>query len=217
MRQIGRNKAAGRSWTSSILLVASAALAFFWVETFVVGFLEADNGYSHVEHAISLLTLADPPLGLLHRVSFVVLALAALAFAYLVVVWYQKNVWAKRLFVVFLVLHAIGRAAEGFFLWNPDSPGSIPSLLHQSLGMLGVVAMIPIPFLASMIAKGGQASSHLYRASLAFGIIFLGLFVVGVVLSLLPLGLGQRLGFLIWYGWLVYFGFSSRKKGRTSV
>ena len=194
-----------------ILIFSVAVTILFWVETFVLGFMEAGKGYSQIQHTISLLMLADPPLGVIHRFSFIFLGAAIFGYAF--ITWKQgaEKTIALYALVGLLVLHGIGRFAEAVFLWDPDAPTGISSMLHQALGAAGVIAMIPIPFLAARVVSQKYSNSNIQKVSILFGIAFLILFAAGIIFSLIPPGLGQRIGFILWYLWLIFFILNFRK------
>lgn len=178
---------------------ATGAIIFFWVAVFVAGFL-ATPAYSHVDHALSTLGLADSPYGVIAGSAFVVLGLASLLLA-----GYFWKVAAPfdglaRSIVVLLVIHGVGRIGEGLF---PPLEGSVAGTLHSVFGVPAVLAMPVLPFVFAAWA-GRCERVRLSRVSLVLGVVFVVLMLLGVAARLFPLGLGQRAGFALWYVWLIW-------------
>lgn len=178
---------------------ATGAIIVFWVTVFAAGFL-ATPAYSHVDHALSTLGLADPPFGLIARSAFVVLGLASLLLAK-----YCREVAAPlngltRSIIVLLVVHGVGRIGEGLF---PPLEGAATGTLHLLFGFPAVLAMPVLPFVLAAWARRSR-HAQLSRLSLVVGVVFAVLMILGVAASLFPLGLGQRAGFALWYVWLIW-------------
>jgi hypothetical membrane protein len=181
-----------------------AGVLLFWVITMVLGFIQP--GYSHVERAVSELGMVGAPYSLIQRANFVVLGSAMIAFAIAAYRAYPSSGLRHWLAPGLLVLHGLGRMGEGFFAWNPTLPGSLVNSLHTVSGMLAVLTMILIVFALYWMMRGAEVSKKLQWYTLATGALFVFLFVVFGPVGLgpsIPLGLGQRVGFLIWYLWVV--------------
>lgn len=184
----------GSRWTTAVWSIIA-----FWIITFVAGLL-ATPPYSHAEHALSTLGLADFPFGLIARLAFVVLGLGVLLLA-----TYFRRLAAPlagtgQVVVILLVIHGVGRLGEGVFPPVGDGPVRI---LHLLFGVPAVLAMAILPFtLWAWARRSGRA--QLARPSLGFGIVFVVLMILGMAAALLPNGLGQRVGFALWYVWLIW-------------
>ncbi len=179
--------------------LATIAVVVFWITVLVTGFV-ATPAYSHVDHALSTLGLADSPYGIIARAAFVVLGLGSLLLA----THFRKMAAPlDRLaltVVILLVVHGVGRIGEGLF---PPTNGAIVGTLHAIFGVPAVLAMPVLPFVFAVWARGSRRA-RLARWSLVFGVVFAVLMVLGVVMMLFPLGLGQRMGFAIWYIWVIW-------------
>jgi hypothetical membrane protein len=184
----------GSSWAA-----ATGAIIVFWVAVFVAGFL-ATPAYSHVDHALSTLGLADSPFGVVARSAFVVLGLANLLLAaYFRKVAAPLDVLARSI-VILLVVHGVGRIGEGLF---PPLEGAVTGTLHPVFGIPAVLAMPVLPFVFAAWARRSRRV-QLSRVSLVFGVVFVVLMILGVAAQVFPLGLGQRAGFALWYVWLIW-------------
>ncbi len=179
-------------------------VGLFWVLTMVLGFAQAD--YSHLERAVSELGMVGAPFGPVQRANFVLLGLAMMAFAVATHRAFAGRGLQHWLAPALLVGHGLGRMGEGIFAWNPGTPDLLVNRLHLVFGIPAVLSMIPSVFAVFWMTGPGAGRRGLRRYTLATGAVFLLLFLVlgpGGPGSAVPLGLGQRIGFLIWYLWVV--------------
>lgn len=176
----------------------------FWAITIVLGFLQP--GYSHIDRAVSELGMVGAPYGLIQRANFVLLGAGMIAFAIAVHRAFPSSGLRHWFAPGLLVLHGLGRMGEGIFAWNPTLPGSLVNSVHRLSGVLAVLTMILIVFALYSMMKAAEVGKKLQWYTLGTGALFSLLFVVFGPVGLgpsVPLGLGQRAGFLIWYLWVV--------------
>ncbi len=158
MIEANRRQPYTSSGERSLLWLSVGVIILLGLETFVVGFLEADPGYNRLEHPASLLTLANPRLGTIHRLSLTILAAGVLGYVCMAAQRPARDELRKRLIAGFLLLYTGGCAAEEIFPWNHEAPASLRGLLHRSPGIVGVRSKIPISFLASLLARESTVS-----------------------------------------------------------
>lgn len=183
----------------SLWWLGTVAVVVFWASVLVTGFV-ATPPYSHVEFALSTLGLADSPYGIIARVAFGVLGAGILLLAAHFRVMAAPVERLAMTVLLLLVIHGVGRIGEGLF---PPTTGTTVGTIHSVFGVPAVLAMPVIPFVVSVWARG-SGNTRLARWSLVFGVLFAILMVLGVLLTLFPQGLGQRLGFGVWYTWLIW-------------
>ncbi len=97
------------------------------------------------------------------------------------------------------------------FSFDLANPTSLTSMLHSLFGVLGFLAMVFVPFVATLSFKRDGKWENLYSYTTATGIVFLLLLLlfIGILPSFgvsIPSGLGQRIGFGIWYLWMAAVG-----------
>ena len=170
--------------------------------TFTLGFIEPT--YSHLDHAVSALGMVGAPNSVIQRANFILLGFAMFAFALHCAI---PGSGLRHWFAPGLVLvHGLGRMGEGIFAWNPASPRPSANLLLMVSGMAAVLSMILIVFAIYWMTRTAEVGRKLQRYALATGALFIFMFIVIGRVGLgprVPLGLGQRVGFLIWYLWVV--------------
>ncbi len=187
---------------------AIVGVVLFWAITMIHGLLLED--YSHVLYALSTLGMRGAPFAFVSRAAFILLGVSMLAFGWAVYLASRTAGFASYLAMVLVWVHSIGRIGEGVFAFDPEVPGAVGNQLHLLFGFPGVVVMLFVPF-AVYWAFGTTVNPSLRRYTLVTGFLFLTAFIAGVLgpnfgLSV-PLGLGQRIGFAIWYVWVLVIAY----------
>lgn len=192
-----------------IAVTGILGVLLFWGIVFLLGFL--DPQYSHVQNAMSVVGAIGAPFSLYGRLTFILLGISIIIFSF----GLQRGIAPGKgsfLGPVLLVVHGIGRIGEGVFAFNLIEITNCTSCdlgnqLHSLFGAPGVMVMIPIPFILLFRLKGDEKWHSLWMYTLATGVVFTALgFLAAAGLLVLPLGLGQRIGFAIWYTWIVVLG-----------
>jgi len=83
----------------------------------------------------------------------------------------------------------------------------LTNALHTAFGLVAVFSMLAAPFVFGRYAGDGERWRRYRRASIVVGVVVIALLIVSLPLAAVPLGVGQRIGFGIWYIWLVALAF----------
>jgi hypothetical membrane protein len=177
----------------------------FW--SVVLGLGSLDPDYSHLDHAMSVVAARQAPFSPFGRIGFVLAGLLIVAFAAGLARDRQRDppgvVGAAT-----LALHGIGRIGEGVFAWDLSGVAGVSNTLHTLFGMLALASMLLAPVILAWAFRADDRWRSFSRPTVAMAAAFVGVFVVLGPPSVLgplgiPDGLGQRLGFGIWYLWLI--------------
>jgi hypothetical membrane protein len=216
------SESAGENLKSGVrpyAIFAIVGVFLFWAITFILGFIQP--GYSHIDRAISELGMLDAPYSLIQRINFVLLGFAMFAFAFALHRAFPGSGLRHWLAPGLLLVHGLGRMGEGIFAWNPFAgSGSLNNALHNVSSIPGVLSMLFIPFAVYWMMRAARAGQRLQWYTLATGALFFSLFIVIGPVGIgptVPLGLGQRVGFLIWYLWVVIVAGSMLKDVERSA
>lgn len=166
-----------------------------------------DPEYSHLEHAMSLVGSVQAPYSPFGRAAFVLAGLLLVAFS----VGLYRDLRPGRAATAgaaSVTVHGVGRIGEGVFAWNILQSDSLTNTLHIAFGVPAVLSMLAAPLLLAWVFRADDRWRWYYRYTAATAIAFVGVFVLVGPLSAtavveFPLGLGQRLGFGLWYVWLI--------------
>lgn len=177
----------------------------FWTTVLVLGSLDPD--YSHVEHAMSLVGSAGAPYSPFGRAAFVLEGLLVAAFS-VGLYSHLRPGPARTAGVAMIAVHGIGRIGEGVFAWNVLQPGGLVNTLHLVFGIPAVLSMLVAPPLLAWAFRADDRWRWYYPYTATTAVAFVGVFFVLGPLPTpvrvdVPLGLGQRVGFGIWYLWAV--------------
>ena len=177
----------------------------FWGAVVVLGSLDPD--YSHLEHAMSLVGSVQAPFSPVARAAFVLSGLLLVAFS----VGLSRALRPGRVAIggaATIAVHGIGRIGEGVFAWDLARPDSLVNTLHTAFGVPALLSMLAAPVLLAVAFRGADGWRAYYRPTVATAVAFVGVFVVVGPFSAaagvgVPSGLGQRVGFGLWYVWLL--------------
>lgn len=177
----------------------------FWGAVLLFGSLDPD--YSHVEHAMSLVGSAQAPFSPFARTAFVLAGLLILGFS----VGLSRDLRHSRAGVAgaaAIAVHGVGRIGEGVFAWNLVDVGAPTNALHTLFGVPGLLSMLVAPVFLAWAFRSTDEWRPYYRYTVATAVSFLGVFVLVGPFSApvgieVPPGLAQRVGFGVWYVWLV--------------
>jgi hypothetical membrane protein len=180
----------------------------FWGTVLLLGTLDPD--YSHVDHAMSLVGSVQAPFSPFARVAFVLTGLLIVAFS----VGLYRDLRPGRAGVAgaaTIAVHGIGRIGEGVFAWDIERIDSLTNALHTLFGVPALLSMLVAPVLLAWAFRGADGWRPYYRYTVATAVVFAGVFVTIGPFSppggpAVPSGLGQRIGFVIWYAWVVVLG-----------
>jgi hypothetical membrane protein len=186
-------------------LAGIVGVLVLWVTVLVLGALDPD--YSHVEHAMGLVGSVQAPYSPFGRAAFVLEGVLLAAFS---VGLYRdlRPGAAGTAGVAAIAIHGIGRVGEGVFAWNILQPGSLGNTLHLAFGVPAVLSMLAAPLLLAWAFRADDRWRRYHPHTAATAVAFVGVFVFAGPLAAtalvdVPLGLGQRVGFGIWYLWLI--------------
>lgn len=182
-------------------LIGVIGVLVFWIIVFALGFAVQD--YGQLESTIGILTARGAPFAGVAQLAYVALGIGVLVFA---LGLHKTGVLegpGAQLALAMFVIHGIGRLAEGAF---PLGGSQLVTQLRAGFGIPGVLMMLLIPF-ALYKATDGRTGATWLDGARTFSAIFLFVFIVGFFGPLaglpIPTGLGERAGFLVWYGWMI--------------
>jgi hypothetical membrane protein len=177
----------------------------YWTAVLVLGSLDPD--YSHAAHAASLVGAVQAPFSPLGRAAFVLAGLLIVAFS----VGLSRDRPPGRAAtagVAAVGIHGVGRIGEGVFAWNLVEPGGLTNALHLAFGVPAVLSMLVAPPLLAWAIRGDDRWDGYYGPTVVVAVGVLAVFLLvgplpATTLVDLPPGVGQRVGFGLWYAWQV--------------
>lgn len=189
----------------ALALGGVVGVLIYWATVLILGSLDPD--YSHIEHAMSTVGSVQAPYSEFGRAAFILEGLLLAAFS----VGLYRELRSGRVEtagVSMITIHGIGRIGEGVFAWNNLQLGSFTNTPHLVLSVPGVLAMVVAPVLLAWAFRMDDRWQGYYRPTVAVAVLFIGVFIVLGPLSAtrlieIPPGLGQRMGFGIWYVWFI--------------
>lgn len=163
--------------------------------------------------------MVGAPYGMVQRVNLVLLGFAMFAFGFTLHRAYPGSGFRHWFAPSLMLANGLGRMGEGIFAWTPTSHSLPTNTAHMVSGMVAVLSMILVVFAAYWMMRASGVSRMLQRYTLGTGALFVLMFIVIGPVGLgprVPLGLGQRAGFLIWFLWVVIVASSLLKDSGRS-